>query len=104
MKGDGDQVWMSRGWSIGDGLDLKEGLTMGGKSTVRGDSSFINSQETEIMNRRAAEGCWLEELGATGVQRPILTSLNWKSQWPAEHKCLEGSWKERSALKKAMWN
>lgn len=38
-----------------DGLDLKEDLTVGGKSPVRNDSSFINSQEAEMMNRRAAK-------------------------------------------------
>lgn len=35
-----------RRWGIvEDGFDLIKGLTMGGKSPVRGDSSFVNRQE-----------------------------------------------------------
>lgn len=77
-----------------DGLDLKEGWTVGGKSPIRGDTALQRARNRNDQHWRSHRGMpvWVEGLGST-----VLTSWNWRSQRSAEYKCLAGSSDEVSA-------
>lgn len=78
---------------MGDGLDLKEALTMRGKSPVRGDTAAQRARNRNY-EQKSSRGMfiWLE-----GCEGTVLTTLNPRSQLSAECKCLTGSWDEVSA-------